>query len=678
MKFTRIQLENMFAYRGVQEIDLSGCKERKNIILISGRNGAGKTSLINAIKLLFLGATDDRLRRMGFPPITLTSNQYVRGLPGVWSGLINSSARNKGANQASVSILWEDQSDKQIEAKRTWRLTGPTYKESLQLFVDGKAVMGDEISFQLAEILPRDFVPFFFFDGEQIRELAEAEEAIKASQLEQILNLSFVKEIEQAVSIFVRERRRDALPEATKVEISRCEGDRATKEAEMVALQQQRQNSHESIHDAESRKQELIRDREELRVGVSDAERKVLESRLNLLNTQRAELARKISEDLPTEIPFLANLRLTLRTYSELEALLAARQTEPGSIIEDLSRELPKHLLDEGPYPKPPLLQSQIRHLKMKLNSLLAAYIPAKDERAGPRYLRTIDPTNAHALRDRFLIWATEGTRRLATTTAELEKMYQLTVDALQTEEDLSRASVASEAHLERFRKISKELEDLENELLVHYADIGKFDEKVSQLSEAISELTLKIEQLEGEHEQATRTKEIVQFARHVEAVLGEYRSSQRESRRVSVEQSINNKVAILLADHGQIRHIQLDNSFMMTYYDDQEAKVGRASISAGMKQLIATALLWALKEESGKNIPVVIDTPLARIDRRNRARLLESYYPNAGEQVIVLPTDAEIDEKQLFQLAPHIAKKFRIENTDGDSARFVCEEIYV
>ena len=637
-----------------------------------------KTSFINAIKLLFLGATDERLRRIiGFPPTSLTANKYVRGEPGVWSGLINTTARNEGATHASVSVLWEDHTDNRVEAKRTWKLNGPGYDETLQLFVNGEALLDDDISFQLAEVLPRDFVPFFFFDGEQIRELAEAEEAIKASQIEQILNLSFVIEIEQAVSTFVRERRRDALPEDTKVQISRSEGERATKDAEREALKQKRQYCQEAIHDAESRKQELIRDREELRVGVSDAERRILENRLELLTAQRAELARRISEELPVEVPFFANYYLTLRAYSELDKLLKIRQTDTVSIVDDLRRELPHRLLEQRPHPKPRLVTSQVEHLKTKLQALLSEYSSPDDPESTPSYFNSLDLTNAQALRDRYLIWATEGPKRIASTTADLDKMYQLTSEALKTDEDLSRASVASEAHLKRFQKISKELLNLENKLAAYYEDIGKFDEKISQLYKAIEDLTLKIQQLEDEHKHATRTKKIVQYARLVGAVLSEYRAQQRELRRQSLERSITAKVGILLTDHGQIQNIKLNKSFMMSYYDEYGAPLGRASISAGMKQLVATALLWALKEESGKSIPVVIDTPLARIDRRNRDRLLESYYPNAGDQVIVLPTDAEIDDKQLFQLAPHVAKQYRIENIDGESARFVLENTY-
>ena len=65
-RFTSIEVENIFAYRGKSCIDLSDCTEERNVVVVSGRNGAGKTSLLNAIKLLFLGAENESMRRVLF------------------------------------------------------------------------------------------------------------------------------------------------------------------------------------------------------------------------------------------------------------------------------------------------------------------------------------------------------------------------------------------------------------------------------------------------------------------------------------------------------------------------------------------------------------------------------------------------------------------------------------
>ena len=55
MKFLSVELEHVFAYDRKATVDLSGTTDDQNIVLIWGRNGAGKTSFLNALKLLFTG-----------------------------------------------------------------------------------------------------------------------------------------------------------------------------------------------------------------------------------------------------------------------------------------------------------------------------------------------------------------------------------------------------------------------------------------------------------------------------------------------------------------------------------------------------------------------------------------------------------------------------------------------
>jgi DNA sulfur modification protein DndD len=83
--------------------------------------------------------------------------------------------------------------------------------------------------------------------------------------------------------------------------------------------------------------------------------------------------------------------------------------------------------------------------------------------------------------------------------------------------------------------------------------------------------------------------------------------------------------------------------------------------LSAGERQLFAVALLWALAKASGQAAPTVIDTPLGRLDSKHRQRLVERYFGNAGEQVILLSTDEEIDAKLYARLEPWLSRSYTI-----------------
>jgi DNA sulfur modification protein DndD len=84
--------------------------------------------------------------------------------------------------------------------------------------------------------------------------------------------------------------------------------------------------------------------------------------------------------------------------------------------------------------------------------------------------------------------------------------------------------------------------------------------------------------------------------------------------------------------------------------------------LSVGERQMLAVALLWGLARAAGQPLPVIIDTPLGRLDSSHRGRLLERYFPHASHQVILLSTDTEINGEAWRQLAPHVGRSYRLE----------------
>lgn len=57
----------------------------------------------------------------------------------------------------------------------------------------------------------------------------------------------------------------------------------------------------------------------------------------------------------------------------------------------------------------------------------------------------------------------------------------------------------------------------------------------------------------------------------------------------------------------------------------------------------------------------MIIDTPLSRMDSLHRTALITTYFPNAGEQTIILSTDAEIDEGYYRLMKNNIGDEFTL-----------------
>ena len=90
----------------------------------------------------------------------------------------------------------------------------------------------------------------------------------------------------------------------------------------------------------------------------------------------------------------------------------------------------------------------------------------------------------------------------------------------------------------------------------------------------------------------------------------------------------------------------------------------------------MAIATMWALREVSGRPTPVIIDTPLSRLDSQHRLNIVQDYLPSVSHQVIVLATDAEINEELRHILQPAISHVYQLSyDADKGTTKTEIEE---
>ena len=132
------------------------------------------------------------------------------------------------------------------------------------------------------------------------------------------------------------------------------------------------------------------------------------------------------------------------------------------------------------------------------------------------------------------------------------------------------------------------------------------------------------------------------------------------------------------LARKGDVIHdIQIDtHTFATTLFDRLGTPIPKVELSSGEKQIYAIAMLWALARTSGRPLPVIIDTPLGRLDSEHRAKLCEIYFPEAAHQVILLSTDTEVDQSLFKTLSANVSHSYHLQ-FDRDQVRTSATEEY-
>ena len=108
-------------------------------------------------------------------------------------------------------------------------------------------------------------------------------------------------------------------------------------------------------------------------------------------------------------------------------------------------------------------------------------------------------------------------------------------------------------------------------------------------------------------------------------------------------------------------------DSFDIALVGAEGVEIPKEALSAGERQIFAISMLWALGKTSGRDLPMIIDTPLSRLDRAHRKSLMRDYVPEASRQIILLCTDSELTPDLDKLISPFVARRYEIGVSMGD-----------
>ena len=158
------------------------------------------------------------------------------------------------------------------------------------------------------------------------------------------------------------------------------------------------------------------------------------------------------------------------------------------------------------------------------------------------------------------------------------------------------------------------------------------------------------------------------QLVTKVQKVLDEYILKLKEKKLELLEGYLLEELQKLLHKENLITKVTIDKvSFEITLYDKDENAIPKDLLSKGEQQMFATGVLLALAKTSGKPLPFMIDTPLARLDVSHRDNMIEKFFPYASHQVVIFSTDSEISANYYQQLLPYLSRSYAMEYLPGE-----------
>ncbi len=333
------------------------------------------------------------------------------------------------------------------------------------------------------------------------------------------------------------------------------------------------------------------------------------------------------------------------------EQIKKEREAQSSKAIVDQAQQLAKDIVSVVDHPEPiypePLTEKQRSELEKRVLRLLQSNkadtehtilnLSDRDIARVLNKIEEIEQSELFALKD-FI--------------AELNEMEEEI-------RQLDRASQGASSDTEKqlFEQLQQQMESCQNQIGRLTVKLQNINEEVITIENRIKEIELELDKLYDKHHMS---REKVQFINECDAIanlLNTFTIRLRKNKIHLLQEKTFEMYKLLSSKSGLIKDLEIDEKTYEIFIRDRNGhEMKKSGLSAGEKEIFAVSLLWGLAQTSQLNLPIAIDTPLSRLDSVHRDKIVNNYFPNAAEQVIILSTDTEIDNNYFKSLEPHLS----------------------
>ena len=675
MKIDSIKLQNFKCFEGIVEINSLKASAEKPIILFGGLNGAGKTSLLESVLLCLYGEKNKTL----FPTKGTRKEDY----PNYICSITNNNSKEPYVKSAvSVELNLSEVElgiSQNISIKRTWIVNLEDKRISKET-IEIRDSNGEDIGvvspenyneFIDSELIPYDISQFFLFDGEKIQDFVRDEDKAFAESLEKALGLNIYEILKEDVD----KTRREILTDYNKDKDATFQI--KTIDAEVERLKQKSEDAEEEIENLKSfidknDERVLEIDRETLRITYKTSEnRESYEIEKDKLNQEKGKLESEISNSIQ-DIPFAMiaslceKLNEQLNKESQLRNSISAQKS-----LEPKINFITQKVFDEGQC-FPPLSDFQRGFYADKLSRTLKNVlqeVPSSLENVV--MLHEISSYDASQIKYRTKT-AWENTSKLS----KLARRYteiEPTINKISQSENRGNSPEVNRLFEEK-GKLNAETEQMKRDIVdVHRVTIQTCKDEIIAKNRQITELEKKLEK-------TSKMKKQLEYCEKLKETIDEFSHRFRAQRVEKLEILTLEMLQRLARKKDFVAKVRIDpkDNFSIKLFDSRNELIDKTKISAGEKEIMAISLIWAMGKLANRELPLIIDTPLARLDSQHRQNIVENYYPKASQQVILLSTDTEIINENYDAIKSFVSKSYIIEKKSSEVGTTIKEGYFV
>jgi len=669
MRLVRLSLHNWGVFNGTHEFNLAPARRPDGtsggLVVFRGHNGTGKTTLFESMRVVLHGrmALGDRVSRSSYNRFVLSHLHRAEG------------GRHSISKHASLGLSFEYVESGRmlnLEVDRSWQRRGNSVRESLCIKQDGDSPDVDPADYQtwLNDLVPPSIMPICFCDGEQLDTLVDPKAAREwlGDTIRRVLGLDLVERLASDLAYYVRRQGGSGRSDQLRREVLRVQAEVDSMSELVDHLKADLASVTVQLDLAEA---ELTKAERRLAAegGSFAGRRTVLQERLASANDEIDSLSRQM-RDLSTGL-------LPLTLAPSLCRLLSERLDKEADV---LTRQAATQIWKERMGRVDAALKGDDMWRELAVppeNRRLLAEHVMRVLREEDEVWDVGEPCLVHGLsnQDKEVLqnWIAQVLHTLPQQVELLgRRLAELKDERKRTSDSLGRAP--------------------DDEMVApFYATIVRVEKVLATLREKQRVLTEQLGALQYQHQQ--RTQELQRASEHLAAaqsverqlslaersrlVLREYQDALTRQRLSTVEERL------LLAFNGVcmkehlVTEVRIDPAdFTVGLRGMHGQRMELRELSAGERELYALSLLQALRETSGRELPLAIDAPLARMDEAHRLSLVRKYIPTVGDQVILFVTDAEMDSRLVAHARDSLARIYSLRYVSARrSVEVVCDQ---